>query len=212
MIQGIEYRKRRRRLNSEITRCFSGRQQPNHHPSACRKKFIASPLAPCRPRRRAAARRAWLPVRIMSEDLVLFRGNDGQLGLIGQYCSHRRADLSYGRVEWRPALPVSWLVVRPPRPLHRTALRAAGPALLREGAPSRLPLPGTRRRCLCLPGTGRAAASAAQLRTAVVAPARHVLATKFYHECQSLSGQRRQSQSPARAFPICTAKPTCRII
>ena len=40
-----------------------------------------------------------LPVRIMSEDLVLFRGNDGQLGLIGQYCSHRRADLSYGRVE-----------------------------------------------------------------------------------------------------------------
>ena len=40
-----------------------------------------------------------LPVRIMSEDLVLFRGDDGQLGLIGQYCSHRRADLSYGRVE-----------------------------------------------------------------------------------------------------------------
>ena len=40
-----------------------------------------------------------LPVRIMSEDLVLFRDDQGQLGLIGLHCSHRRADLSYGRVE-----------------------------------------------------------------------------------------------------------------
>lgn len=40
-----------------------------------------------------------LPVRILSEDLVLFRDHHGQLGLIGLHCSHRRADLSYGRVE-----------------------------------------------------------------------------------------------------------------
>jgi phthalate 4,5-dioxygenase oxygenase subunit len=40
-----------------------------------------------------------LPVRIMSEDLVLFRDERGKYGLLGLHCSHRRADLSYGRVE-----------------------------------------------------------------------------------------------------------------
>ena len=40
-----------------------------------------------------------LPVRIMSEDLVLFRDDHGDLGLVGRHCSHRRADLSYGRIE-----------------------------------------------------------------------------------------------------------------
>jgi phthalate 4,5-dioxygenase len=40
-----------------------------------------------------------LPVRLLSEDLVLFRGEDGQPGLLGLHCSHRGADLSYGRLE-----------------------------------------------------------------------------------------------------------------
>jgi phenylpropionate dioxygenase-like ring-hydroxylating dioxygenase large terminal subunit len=40
-----------------------------------------------------------LPVRIMSEDLVLFRDETGQLGLLGIHCAHRGADLSYGRLE-----------------------------------------------------------------------------------------------------------------
>lgn len=40
-----------------------------------------------------------LPVRIMGEDLVLFRDEDGQPGLLGIHCSHRAADLSYGRLE-----------------------------------------------------------------------------------------------------------------
>ena len=30
---------------------------------------------------------------------MLFRDDQGQLGLLGLHCSHRRADLSYGRVE-----------------------------------------------------------------------------------------------------------------
>src|SRR4051794_18442760 len=37
-----------------------------------------------------------LPIRIMSEDLVLFRDDHGELGLIGQHCPHRGTDLSYG--------------------------------------------------------------------------------------------------------------------
>lgn len=40
-----------------------------------------------------------MPVRIMSEDLVLFRDNHDELGLIGLHCPHRATDLSYGRVE-----------------------------------------------------------------------------------------------------------------
>jgi len=40
-----------------------------------------------------------LPVRLLGEDLVLFRDDKGRPGLLGIHCSHRGADLSYGRVE-----------------------------------------------------------------------------------------------------------------
>ncbi len=40
-----------------------------------------------------------LPVRVLGEDLVLFRDDRGRAGLLGLHCSHRGADLSYGRVE-----------------------------------------------------------------------------------------------------------------
>lgn len=61
-------------------------------------------------------RRYWLPVavaselteenptklvRILSEDLVLFRDKQGRVGLLADRCSHRGASLSYGRVEER---------------------------------------------------------------------------------------------------------------
>jgi phthalate 4,5-dioxygenase len=40
-----------------------------------------------------------LPVRLLGEDLVLFRDDSGRPGLLGIHCSHRGADLSYGRLE-----------------------------------------------------------------------------------------------------------------
>ena len=40
-----------------------------------------------------------LPVRLLGEDLVLFRDDQGRPGLLGLHCSHRGADLSYGRIE-----------------------------------------------------------------------------------------------------------------
>jgi phthalate 4,5-dioxygenase len=40
-----------------------------------------------------------VPVRVFGEDLVLFRDQEGRPGLLGLHCSHRGADLSYGRVE-----------------------------------------------------------------------------------------------------------------
>jgi phthalate 4,5-dioxygenase oxygenase subunit len=40
-----------------------------------------------------------VPLRIMGEDLVLFRDQQGRIGLLDTHCSHRGADLSFGRVE-----------------------------------------------------------------------------------------------------------------
>jgi len=40
-----------------------------------------------------------VPVRLLGEDLVLFRDSGGELGLIGRHCPHRGADMCYGRLE-----------------------------------------------------------------------------------------------------------------
>ena len=39
------------------------------------------------------------PVRLMGEDLVLFRREDKTLGLMSRFCPHRGVDLCYGRLE-----------------------------------------------------------------------------------------------------------------
>src|SRR5438034_6136942 len=39
------------------------------------------------------------PVRLMGEDLVLYKDKVGTYGLVDRHCPHRRADLSYGWVE-----------------------------------------------------------------------------------------------------------------
>jgi 5,5'-dehydrodivanillate O-demethylase len=36
------------------------------------------------------------PVRLLGEDLTLFRMESGQFGLIGPRCAHRKISLSYG--------------------------------------------------------------------------------------------------------------------
>ncbi|HEY6367896.1 MAG TPA: Rieske 2Fe-2S domain-containing protein [Candidatus Binatia bacterium] len=40
-----------------------------------------------------------ISIKILGEDLVLFRDDKGRAGLLGIHCSHRGTDLSYGRVE-----------------------------------------------------------------------------------------------------------------
>ena len=40
-----------------------------------------------------------LRIRLLSEDLVLFRDDEGRPGLLGLHCPHRGADLAMGRVE-----------------------------------------------------------------------------------------------------------------
>jgi 5,5'-dehydrodivanillate O-demethylase len=43
--------------------------------------------------------KATKPVRLLGEDLVLYRDQAGTYGLLDRHCPHRRADLSYGWVE-----------------------------------------------------------------------------------------------------------------
>jgi 5,5'-dehydrodivanillate O-demethylase oxygenase subunit len=43
--------------------------------------------------------RPTLAVRLMGEDLVLYRDTEGRYGLLDRHCAHRRADLAYGTVE-----------------------------------------------------------------------------------------------------------------
>jgi nitrite reductase/ring-hydroxylating ferredoxin subunit len=38
-------------------------------------------------------------VRLLGEDLVLFRDDEGRYGLLDRHCAHRGADLSFGRLE-----------------------------------------------------------------------------------------------------------------
>ncbi len=40
-----------------------------------------------------------VPVKLLGEDLVLFRDSENKLGLIGRACPHRGADLCFGRLE-----------------------------------------------------------------------------------------------------------------
>ena len=40
-----------------------------------------------------------LPIELQNKRYVLFRDDEGYLGLIGRNCPHRGADLCYGRLE-----------------------------------------------------------------------------------------------------------------
>lgn len=40
-----------------------------------------------------------VPIRILGENLVLFRNSDGKIGILERHCAHRGLDLSFGRVE-----------------------------------------------------------------------------------------------------------------
>lgn len=46
-----------------------------------------------------AGDRPLVPVTLGGKPFVLFRDDEGELGLIGRHCPHRGADLCYGRLE-----------------------------------------------------------------------------------------------------------------
>jgi phenylpropionate dioxygenase-like ring-hydroxylating dioxygenase large terminal subunit len=46
-----------------------------------------------------AGNRPIKPLRLLGEDLVIFKDGEGRYGLIGRQCPHRGTDLAYGRLE-----------------------------------------------------------------------------------------------------------------
>jgi hypothetical protein len=64
-------------------------------------------------------------VRLLGENLVLFRDRQGRRGLIKETCPHRGASLAYGISDPRRSpLPVSRLGIRPERRVLESAERA----------------------------------------------------------------------------------------
>jgi phenylpropionate dioxygenase-like ring-hydroxylating dioxygenase large terminal subunit len=126
-----------------------------------------------------------LPVQVLGEALVLFRDDQGRPGLLGLHCSHRGADLSYGRCEagGLRCLYHGWLydaagrcLEQPGEPADSTfkdrvrhpayPCREAGPFVLAYLGPGEPPL---------LPDY-----------EFLGAPAAHLCATKIWHECNYL--------------------------
>ncbi|MFO1296342.1 MAG: aromatic ring-hydroxylating dioxygenase subunit alpha [Rubrivivax sp.] len=64
------------------------------------------------------------PVRVLGEDLILFRDGHGRAGLLHARCAHRGASLYYGRVEAEGLRCCYHGWLRRARPLPRAALRA----------------------------------------------------------------------------------------
>ena len=82
-----------------------------------------------------------LRVRLLGEDLVLFRTTAGAVGLIGAFCPHRLAPLYFGRVEARRvALRLSRLEVCAERQVYRDAQYPAGATIHGGSATPRLSL------------------------------------------------------------------------
>ncbi|HVO94878.1 MAG TPA: Rieske 2Fe-2S domain-containing protein [Terriglobales bacterium] len=123
-----------------------------------------------------------LPVRVLSEDLVLFRDDQGQLGLIGLHCSHRRADLSYGRVEngGLRCLYHGWLFDRYGNCLEQPC-EPEGKKFCQKVRHPAYPCQEHAGIIFAYLGPGEPPLFPAY--EPFIAPPDHVLVTKIYHEC-----------------------------
>ena len=79
-----------RELNDRITRVGKGRPAGE----VLRRYWQPAALS-----EELNTERPVVPVTLLGERLVLFRDDDGELGLIGRHCRHRGADLCFGRRE-----------------------------------------------------------------------------------------------------------------
>lgn len=123
-----------------------------------------------------------LPVRVMSEDLVLFRDDSGELGLLGLHCSHRRADLSYGRVEngGLRCLYHGWLFDRHGRCLEQPCEPPGKRFCDKVRHPA---YPCQERAGIIFAYLGPGEPPLLPAYEPLMAPADHVLVTKIFHEC-----------------------------
>jgi nitrite reductase/ring-hydroxylating ferredoxin subunit len=125
------------------------------------------------------------PVRIMGRDLVLFRDEMGELGLLDRDCPHRGADLAFGRLEdgGLRCLFHGWLFDRNGRCLQ-TPAEPVGRSLcdrVRQRA-----YPVVERNGIIFAWLGEGTPSAFAALDCFAAPASHVFAFKGFLDCNWL--------------------------
>ncbi|MGA2393885.1 MAG: Rieske 2Fe-2S domain-containing protein [Candidatus Lustribacter sp.] len=123
-----------------------------------------------------------LPVRIMGENLVLFRDVDGKPGLIERRCPHRGMDLSYGRLEpgGLRCLYHGWLFAKTGQCLEQPNEPAA--STFKDRIHHR-GYPCTEAGGLVLAYMGPGTPPAVPKIPFLLADASHSSVTKRYHEC-----------------------------
>ena len=128
-----------------------------------------------------------LGVRILSENLVLFRDAEGKPGLLGQLCPHRCADLTYGRVEDNGlrCLYHGWLFNRAGRCLDQPAEP--------EGSTYKDEIQHTAYACVEMGGLiltymGPGEAPLAPNFHFLRSPEKNAFQTKVHHRCNYLQG------------------------
>jgi phthalate 4,5-dioxygenase len=128
-----------------------------------------------------------IPVRLMGEDLVLFRDETGKPGLLGLHCSHRGADLSYGRLEdgGLRCLYHGWLFDRAGRCLEQPGEPAGSTFHERIKHPS---YPCLERSDVIWTYLGPGEPPEFPNYEFLIVPNEHVFAIKLYHECNWLQG------------------------
>ena len=128
-----------------------------------------------------------LPLRVMGEDLALFRDEFGHLGLLGLRCPHRGTDLSYGRIEDGGLRCVyhGWLF-----DIHGNCLDQPGePEWSRFADKVRhRSYPCIERGGLIFAYMGPGEPPELPDYECIGLPEENVLVTKFYHECNYLHG------------------------
>jgi phthalate 4,5-dioxygenase len=126
-----------------------------------------------------------MPIKVMGEELVLFRDEAGQPALLGLHCPHRRADLSYGRLEGGGlrCLYHGWLFDRQGRCLEQPA-EPAGSSYKDRIRHTAYPCHEAAGAIFTYMGKGQPPLF--PNFHFITAPDRHVHENKLYHQCNYL--------------------------
>lgn len=129
--------------------------------------------------------RAVRPVKIMGHELVLFRDETGKLGLLDRHCTHRGADLAFGRLEQGGlrCLFHGWLFDRHGRCLDTPAEPEGRSLCARVTQPSYRVV---ERNGIIFAHLGSGAPDAFPALDCFIAPESHVFAFKGYLDCNWL--------------------------
>ena len=128
-----------------------------------------------------------LPIRLLGEDLVLFRDEQGRPGLLGIHCPHRGADLSYGRLEdgGLRCIYHGWLFDTKGNCLEQPGEPAGSTFHERIHQPS---YPCEERSGIIFAYLGPGEPPLLPSYAPFTVPDGHVIATKLYSECNYLQG------------------------